>query len=291
MNTIAEQVRTAFPFNVTREPLYSGDGATTHYHGLFRDDTGEPVSRHSVCSGYEPHTTDDIVALVEAASEAFGGGDAVVRARFSHGHQVIVAPSNSHRQAIFGTRDNLFARVNISAGYDGRAVQASLNAYRDACRNLMMLRKVAGVTQTIRHTSNLRPEMDDLIETFGYLAARWNDVGNAAREMEQREVRLVGFLDRIYGQPDERSLAGITRHRNRTEAIVRRLFRERMQTGRPDLGNEMIVTGWEAYNAVQGYHQHDATRRGNPSDIERALLALDNQQVAKAERLVYEMAL
>ena len=64
-----------------------------------------------------------------------------------------------------------------------------------------------------------------------------------------------------------------------------------MQTGRPDLNDELVVTGWEAYNAVQGYHQHDATRRGNPSDIERALLALDNQQVARAENLVFEMAL
>ena len=289
--TISEQVKNAFPFAINKLPLSGPDNMPTPYYGLFRDDTGEVASDTTFSRHYEPHTTDDVVALVEAAQEAFDGGIGKVSTTFHNGHRVVVAPSREHRRSIFGTRDNIFPRLNISAAYDGRAFKVSLCTYRDACRNLMMLRRVSGITESIRHGSNLRSEMDELIETFGGIAARWQDIGNAAAEMEQREVRLAGFLDRIYGTPDERSRAGITRHRNRTEAIIRRVIRERMQTGRPDLTDELVVTGWEAYNAVQGYHQHDATRRGNPNEIERALLALDNQQVAKAERLVFEMAI
>lgn len=292
INSIADQVRNAFPFDVTTEPLYTGDGMKTPYVGLIRSDTGEAASSHSVSRHYVPHTTDDVIALVEACAEAFDGGDGIkVSTVFDHGHRVIVAPSRARRQAIFGTADNVFARVIINAGYDGRAFRASLGAYRDACHNLMMLRRVAGITETIRHSGNLRDEMTSLIDTFSVIASRWDDMALAIQEMQQRQVRLNEFLVGMYGEPNENSRRAVTMHRNRTEAIMRRVIRERMQTGRPDLGRDYIVSGWEAFNAVQGYVQHDSRRHGNPSDIERAVMALNNTDVAKAERLAYEMAI
>lgn len=210
INNIADQVRSAFPFDVTTEPLYTGDGMKTPYVGLIRSDTGEAASSHSVSRHYVPHTTDDVIALVEAASEASG---------------------------------------------------------------------------------NLRDEMTSLIDTFSIIAARWDDMAIAIQEMQQRQVRLNEFLVGMYGEPNENSRRAVTMHRNRTEAIMRRVIRERMQTGRPDLGRDYIVSGWEAFNAVQGYVQHDSRRHGNPSDIERAVMALNNTDVAKAERLAYEMAI
>lgn len=292
INSIADQVRNAFPFNVTTEPLYTGDGMKTPYVGLIRSDTGEAASSHSVSRHYVPHTTDDVIALVEAAAEAFDGGDGIkVSATFREGHRVVVAPGKSRRRAIFGTNDNVFPRAIIDAGYDGRAFRASLGTYRDACRNLMMLRRVSGITETIRHSGNLRDEMTSLIDTFSVIAARWDDMTAAIREMEERRVRLNEFLVGMYGEPNENSRRAVTMHRNRTEAIMRRVIRERMQTGRPDLGRDYIVSGWEAFNAVQGYVQHDSRRHGNPTDIERAVMALNNADIAKAEHLAYEMAI
>lgn len=259
INTIADQVRSAFPFDVTTEPLYTGDGMRTPYVGLIRSDTGEAASSHSVSRHYVPHTTDDVVALVEAGSAALGNAEGIkVSTTFREGHRVVIAPGKAHRRAIYGERDNVFPRIIIDAGYDGRAFRASLGTYRDACSNLMMLRRVAGITETIRHSGNLRDEMTSLIDTFGVLASRWDDMALAIREMQQREVRLNEFLVGMYGEPNENSRRAVTMHRNRTEAIMRRVIRERMETGRPDLGRDYIVSGWEAFNAVQGYVQHDS---------------------------------
>ena len=290
--TIADQVRSAFPFEVVTEPLYTGDGCRTPYVGLHRNDNGKAVSQHSVSRHYVPHTTDDVIALVEACAEAFDGGDGIkVSAVFDHGHRVIVAPSRARRQAIFGTADNVFARVIINAGYDGRAFRASLGTYRDACKNLCILRRVSGITETIRHGGNLRDEMADLIETFGTIAARWDDMALAIREMEDRRVRLNEFIVAMYGEPNENSRRAVTMHRNRTEAIMRRVIRERMQTGRPDIGSDYVVSGWEAYNAIQGYVQHDSRRHGSPSEVERAVMALASSDVARAENLAFDLAI
>jgi hypothetical protein len=51
-----------------------------------------------------------------------------------------------------------------------------------------------------------------------------------------------------------------------------------------------VVTGWEAFNAVQGYVQHDSIRRGRPTEMERIVRALHDGKVAQAERLALTMA-
>ena len=66
-------VENAFNFNVIKMPLSAPDNIRTPYYGLFRDDNSECVGNGSVSSRYHPHTTDDVLSLVEAASEAFEG--------------------------------------------------------------------------------------------------------------------------------------------------------------------------------------------------------------------------
>jgi hypothetical protein len=79
-------------------------------------------------------------------------------------------------------------------------------------------------------------------------------------------------------------------HKHRTEAFFRRLSSERMTTGRGPLGSDFVVTGWEAFNAIQGYTQHDSIRRGRPTEMERIVRALHDHRVAHAERLALTMA-
>ena len=70
---------------------------------------------------------------------------------------------------------------------------------------------------------------------------------------------------------------------------MRRVMRERWRTGRPALGSDFRVSAWEAYNAVQGYQQHDATRRARRGDtiakFDRILLASNDKAVRDAEKL------
>ena len=289
-NNVADRVRDEFRFAVDKFPLSGPDGLRTPHYGLFRSDNGECVGRSSVSGRYVPHTTDDVLALVEAAGATFGGV-ADVRCFFKDGHYVAVQPSREYREAIFGTRDNVFPRLMIDAPYGGLgSFTATLGFYRDACRNMSILRQVTGSQVAIRHTSGLRLQMDELLAAFGTLERGWANLANVMRGMEARRVRMTDFLTAIYGEPNDREGRSLTIHRNRTEAIFRRLQRERMTTGRGDIGSDFIVSGWEAFNAVQGYVQHDATRRGNPSEMARVVRAMHDSHVARAERLVLELA-
>lgn len=284
MSTILETVKSKFDFSVEKFPLAGPDGLKTPVYGLFRSDNGEYVGRP--CSKhYVAHQTDDVMALVESASEAFDGIGSL-QCHFRDGHYVSIAPDKDERRAIFGTADNIFPRFIVNAGYDGRAFSATVGFYRDACSNLAMMRQVSGTTVSIRHNSNLREKMDDLIQTFSTLRESWVTLADVAAELQTRQVRMADFLDQVYGQPNENSKNSMTRYKNRTKAIFRRLSRERFTTGRGSMDSEFNVSAWEAYNAIQGYVQHDATRKGNPSDFARIISAANDQAVKKAESLV-----
>jgi hypothetical protein len=286
---VADKVRSAFNFSIDKFPLRGPENMATPFYGLFRSDTGAAVGYGSVSDRYTPHTTDDVLALVEAAGVAFDGV-ADVKCYFDHGHYVTVQPTKEQRLAVYGTRDNVFPRIVIDAGYGGQAFRASLGMYRDACRNMMILRQAEGTNVAIRHTSSLRLQMDELIATFASLEAGWGNLTAVVQQMQSREVRMVEFLNAIYGEPKSDERRSVTMHRHRTEAIFRRLSSERMVTGRGSLGSDFVVTGWEAFNAVQGYVQHDSIRRGRPTEMERIVRALHDGKVAQAERLALTMA-
>jgi hypothetical protein len=282
-SAVLDSVKSKFDFTVDKFPLSGPDSLKTPLYGLFRSDNsqfvGKPCSKH-----YVAHQSDDVLALVESAGEAFEGvGD--VQCHFRDGHHVSITPSKDERRSIYGSADNIFPRFIVNAGYDGRAFTAIMGFYRDACSNLAMMRQVEGTSVSIRHGSGLREKMDDLIQTFNVLKQSWTTLSDVIAELQNREVRMVDFLDQIYGQPAEDSKHGKTRHKNRTEAIFRRLSRERFITGRGNMNNTFTVSAWEAYNAVQGYVQHDASRKGSPSDFARIIGASKDAAVKKAETL------
>lgn len=280
---VSDRVRSAFDFSVDKFPLCGPESMRTPFYGLFRSDNqsivGSPVSRL-----YIAHQTDDVLALVDAVSEAFDGV-ANVECYFRDGHYVSITPSDQQRLNVFGTVDNVHPRVLIRAGYDGKAFKASVGYYRDLCRNLSMIRKVSGTTVSIRHSSGLREKMGDLIKTFETVKNGWKSLSEVILHMENSRVSMVDFLDRVYGTPQETTGRAVTMHKNRTEAIFRRLQRERFESGRPSMGSDFMVSAWEAYNAVQGYVQHDSNRRGGVSSFGRAIAATSDRAVQLAEQL------
>ena len=285
--TVLDSVKAAFPFSVDKYPLSGPDGMRTDLYGLFRSDNAEHVGKP--CSkNYVPHQSDDVVALVEAAGEAFEG-IGHTKCTFKNAHHVCVSPSRDQRRAIFGTADNIFPRFMIRGGYDGRGFLATMGFYRDACDNLAMLRQVEGTSVSIRHGSGLREKMDDLIQTFSVLKQSWATLSDVILELQNREMKMPEFLDQVYGQPDEDSKRSKKIHSNRTKAIFRRLSRERFSTGRRVMDTEFKVSAWEAYNAIQGYVQHDKSRHGKPSDFDRVIAASNDQHVRKAEKITMEL--
>ena len=284
-SSVSDKIRSTFNFSVDKFPLSGPDGMSTPLYGLFRSDTSSLVSSRSVTSRYVPHTTDDVIALSEAADTAFDG-DIDVRCHFRNGHYVDVKPNREDRLAVYGTQDNIWPRVMIRAGYDGESFRASLGYFRDACRNLAMMSMVSGTSVCIRHTSGLRGRMDELIATFNTLKDGWSNLTNVVQDMQSREVVLTDFLNELYPQPEQAEGRAVTVHRNRTESIVRRVMRERLTTNRPTMGHDFRISAWEAYNAVQGFVQHDAqARKGFTGEFDRIIRAANDQTVRKAERL------
>jgi hypothetical protein len=280
-------VKSTFDFNIGKYPLSGPDNMRTPWYGLFREDTTAVVGNGSVSNVYVPHQTDDVLALVESAITAFDS-EMEVNCGFKNGHYVNLAPTKAERRAIYGTADNIFPRIMIRAGYDGKAFQASLGFYRDACMNMTMLRSVKSCHVSIRHTSGLRGKMDELIAQFATLRHSWGSLAATVEHMQSSDVRLSEYLNQVYGDaPERQSITqpgrALSIHTNRTEAIVRRVMREATATGRPHRNG--IVSVWEAFNAVQGYVQHDATRKGNPNSLERTILAGNDSAVKQAETI------
>lgn len=283
---ISDEVRSKFNFSVDKFPLSGPDGLRTPWYALFRSDTQKPVGKGSVSNVYVPHTTEDIVALCDAVSVAFDGiGN--VDCHFRDGHYVVITPSDQQRLSIFGGNDNIWPRVVIGAGYDGKAFRASIASYRDMCRNLHITRQ-CGTETTIKinHNRNLRNHMDELISQFNNIKSGWNNLVDVVRNMERNRVSMIDFLDQIYGRPDENSKHAVSQHKNRTEAIFKRLQREVDMRGET-MSSDFVVSGWLAFNAVQGFIQHDKRRQGrNKNDHSASLiLSLTDKDIEKAEEL------
>lgn len=289
---VSETVREAFNFSVDRFPLAGPDGMKTPWFALFRSDTCEVVGNGSVTKSYVPHTVEDVCSLVDAASEVFGD-EIECSTHFRHGHYVDIRPTKIERLRLHDA-DDVYPRLIIKAGYDGRAFTATMGYWREVCRNLAMPRLVKGLSVNIRHTKGLRLKMDDLINDFQRLSGSWDSLSDMIQRMSTKEVRMAEFLNQVYPQPSSEQLAladsgqsvrAVTVHRNRTMKIWERLNRERNALRLPAMSGD-TVTAWEAYNAIQGYVQHDATAKtGFTGGFDRILRAANDPSVRLAERL------
>ena len=281
-------IKEQFDFTVDKFPLHGPDNMPTPHYGLFRSDNFDCVGR--ACSArYVPHTTDDVVAIAEAASNAFKG-DIAATCHFIGGHFVSLRPTDQTRQELFNVTngDNLFPRFMVRGGFDGRGFKAQIGCYRDMCSNLIMMNTIKAFSRSIRHTSGLRNQMDELIATFSLLQRSWTTLTELIARMDQKTLDMRDFLAEIYGEPDDNATTrAITTHKNRTKLIMDRLWREINSTQRSWAPTR--TSAWMAYNAVQGYEQHDAVRRNmdnvESQRFERVLRAANSDHVRAAEKL------
>lgn len=289
MNVVSQSVsstdiiKDAFDFTVDKFPLVGPDNMRTPHYGLFRSDTRECVGR-ACAKRYVPHKTEDLVAIAEATREAFGD-DVETKCHFRDGHFLSMMPGVKYRQSVYGTTDNVFPAVIVKAMFNGQSFKGTLGFFRDACRNMAMLRQVKGVNMAIRHTVNLQSNMDILVQDMGNLTSHWDEVKTAILNMEAKTVKLKDFLESVYPEPPVEEKSKHSRHVKRVKAIEDRIERERSETGRgPHAGS---VSGWEAFNGVQGYHQWESTRRaGFTGDFDRILRAMSETAVSRAEEVV-----
>lgn len=286
MSVLTDQVRASFKFTVDKRRLVGPSGESTDHFGLFRSDNNVCVGS-AVKRNYREHTVDDVCALVEAGSAAFGDNDVKVTCGWKEGHIVTVQPSDDYRRSIFGTKDNVFPRIIIRAMYDSQPFEGSLGIFADKCKNLHIVHAAGGAVHArIRHSNHLYARIGELRDKFYELASNWDNAVDTIRAMESRELNVATYLREVFPQPDA-ALAtsrANTLYFDRMQKIVSRIARERLAVGR--FGKALDkATAWELYSGVQGYIQHDSTRHGKPNNFERAVMALDSKTVAKALEL------
>ena len=258
----------------------------TKHHGIFRRDRdGKRLCIGSaVSSKYKPHTINDVVALAQAGAQAFDG-EIKIDCNWREGHYLTISPTDDYRRSIFGTDDNIFPRLIIGAGYDGKGFEGSIGVYRDACENLDIPR-VTGekFSVKLRHSSNLHEYMKETVQRFRAVASKFTKIGDMLQRMETRKVNLIAFLSEVFPELEEtateKKKSGYAR---RINSIVARIVKERLKTGRPEINPQTLeVSAYEAYNGVQGYFQWDVTRRNNPSSFDRAALSWHQSEVSGA---------
>lgn len=281
---LCDRLDSVFTEDVQRFPLQGPDGMHTPHYGLF---LGSKCIGFACKKNYNPHTREDIKTLLTAAIPAFPSSieDMQVSAYWSgDAHIVSLAPSREYRKAIFGS-DTIWPRLLIHAGYDGSSFRASLGFFRDACKNMAIIKSAGrGCSAAIRHSSHLRDKLDDLRLTFARLASGWNDVVETAQQMESRNVQLASFLAQVYPMVDDPTRRIRETHEQRISKIIRRIQSERVAL-RGSMGSLETATAWEAWNGVQGYVQHDQRRNGRPSSFARAIMAIDDAAVSRAMEL------
>lgn len=279
-----QNVKDSFNFEVNKFPLSGPEGMKTSLYGLFRSDNAKCISRQSVTARYVPHTTDDVLALVEAGAEVFDQS-IDLRCYFSRGHYIDLKPTKETRKEIYGTVDNVFPRILIRASFDGKSFNASMGYWRDMCSNMHIMQMSKRTSVSIRHTSNLRVNMNELIDNFQMLKESWGNLTALIEQMESRQVRLDDFLKGVYGPEPTEKGRKLTVYNDRNKAIRKRVTKEHEKAGRPTIGDDFVVTAWEAFNGVQGYEQHEATRKQSPTDFARMLTSINKTEVRNAERL------
>lgn len=280
---IAQHIEQAFPFEIVKLPLRGPDGLATPHYGLFRSDNSECIGA-AVRTGYQPHTREDLQALAEAAAVGFSADAAPrIHCAWRDGHYFTMEAGDDLRRDITGRGDNIHPRFIVHAGYDSRAFTATLGFYRDRCRNLAMLSDVQQTTYVIRHTNGLREKMGELAERFRLLADSWPAVIGACQEMHRRDVSIPEFLGQVFPRPERITRRQDDAWNRRIGEIITRIERERTEEGRG--GSLLAGTAWEAFNAVQGWSQHQRRRLGQPSPFERAIRAFDDPAVSRALQL------
>lgn len=291
--TISEKLNAAFPFTVDKFRLQGPDNLTTPFFGLFRSDNSQCVPV-AVTKQFVPHTTEDVIALAEAARTAFDLPDdqlKVAAAWTRTGHRVSIRPTEAYRQSIFGEKDNIWPSLVIRAGY-GKAFTTSCGLYRDACRNMSIVRGVEKTTTTIAHRGNFRQEFDSLVHSFQSLAAKFDNIVEVARAYEAKKVAIADFLAAMYPVPGAEATAStVTRHRTKMQALLNRFTDERLKTGRENPHNYSgEASVWEMLNIVTGYEQWDSQVRGKLTDTDRMFRAVDSTECDRAWELAAEMA-
>ena len=307
MNTVIEQIKNAFPFEVIKRPMLNMEKVESmldhlaymntpitrettelimdtakdkNAYRLYRSDTGQAVG-NPVSESYQVHTRDDIIALTTTAIESLGT-DAQLKMHWNDGHFIAVAP-NKDAQIKCAVDNTLFKRIIVNGRYGGLSTLTGVaGLYRHRCTNLMMIQSVQSARMSIRHTANLPNRVNDLLMQFNTLNQSWELSSHKIEKMHRNEVNLGSYIDQVW-EIDRDEDKPSTRADNRARAIATRWNNEQENPRPTNHAPHITTNAWEAFNAVQGHIQHNGSQTTH--NLARAFKTLDAPRVKRAEVL------
>ena len=283
-----------FPKQIIKRRLFGPYGEETGVYGLF-DENRNFIGRSSVTERYVPHQLEHIRPIVESVLGLPGFENPKVRAEWKNGHYIRMRPSDDYRREIT-KGDSIWPQLDLWFGLGGLPARGRLPLQRDACSNLMMVRNSSEINFSIKHTKSLETRIATIQDQFWNIVAKWDEVVDHCRNMHAKRINLKHLLAEIYPAPKNDSKQAATKHNDKLNAIWSRVMREshKLNLETPSLANP-ITTGWMAFNAIQGYRQHDAIRTSEKGmtreqkEFNRSVSVLEDSTVQRAEELILSM--
>jgi len=289
---VSSSIDKAFPRKLVKMPLYGPDNIPSPHYGICFEDaeTREDWCRCTVKKNYQPHTTEDVKQLTSIVADGFGlSSDQIdIKASWvtSKGHAVAVTPTKEYRREI-ANGDTIWPSLIVRAYYGG-SFRATVAMKRDLCSNLQMMRNVDKTTVSLRHTLQFQDHFGETLDTFKNLICLSDNIVDAARKLNEITVSYDEFLDYLYPTPESGSKRSATTYQRKLDRIKQIHATEvdalglKYRAGRGTL--------WQLVNAVTGFVQHDKSRNGKPSDDDRALLGVFDNESNRAWDRAFEIA-
>ena len=284
-----------FPKQIIKRQLFGPSGEETGVFGLF-DENGNFIGRSSVTDRYVAHQFDEHVRpILHSVLGLPGFENATLKAEWKEGHYVQIKPSDDYRREVF-KGDSIWPQLDLWFGLGGLPARGRLPMKRDACDNLQMVRNSSEISFSIKHTKSLETRVARIQDQFHAIVANWDSVVDHCREMHAKRINLKDLLAEMFPAPQGDAKRAVTNHNDKINAIWARITREsyKLNLETPSLASPM-TTGWMAYNAIQGYRQHTASRKGergmsqDRKEFERSVSVLDDSTVQRAESLILSM--
>lgn len=249
---------------------------------------------NGVSDNYYMHSNKNVADAMLAVLPVFGG-EVYADIAWNDGHTIAIAPTQEFAEAmnsgpdgkLLPAKERIVPRFGLNAGLGGTGGWlASMAIYNPLCMNLLMLKQIDGVNVSIRHTPNMKDQLETMIGQFQGLRGTWSDILGQMRAMKETRVTVADIITQVFGEvPTEGR--GKTVAESRVNMIVSRLMREHDELGQAIAKNDrnmMQVDGWRMFNAIQGVFQHDTTRAEN-NPLIRAVATWNDPKLAKVEKL------
>ena len=285
-----------FPKQILKKPLLGPNGEETGVFGLF-DEKGNFIGRSSVTDRYIPHQfSEHVRPIIKSVLGLPGFKNAKLEANWKEGHYIRIRPDDDYRREVF-KGDSIWPQLDLWFGLGGLPARGRLPMKRDACDNLMMPRNSSEINFSIKHTKSLETRVAAIQDQFNAIVANWDAVVEHCKEMHAKRINLKDLLAEMFPAPQGDSKRATTNHNDKINAIWSRVMREshKLNLESPSLATNPYTTGWMAYNAIQGYRQHTASRKGergmshDRKEFERSVSVLDDSTVQRAESLILSM--